>query len=162
MSAGYGNVRVIRRSGRERLMKNINFVQADLIWRKDWISRTPTKRFAGKPEKRRWYFRRVALKEAGSHTVEHGSQAHVDDTKERLRPLSGPEVAPSRAAPDIRVLPHERRLPASNTSAPRHWADNGRSGRRGVRGAETVAALSAKRLAPESASAYEGAQHVAR
>lgn len=143
-------------------MKNINFVQADLIWRKDWISRTPTKRFAGKPEKRRWYFRRVALKEAGSHTVEHGSQAHVDDTKERLRPLSGPEVAPSRAAPDIRVLPHERRLPASNTSAPRHWADNGRSGRRGVRGAETVAALSAKRLAPESASAYEGAQHVAR
>lgn len=32
----------------------------------------------------------------------------------------------------------------------------------GVRGAETVAALSAKRLAPESASAYEGAQHIAR
>ncbi|EBA48043.1 hypothe [Burkholderia pseudomallei 305] len=31
-------------------MTNINFVQADLIWRKDWISRTPTKRFAGKPE----------------------------------------------------------------------------------------------------------------
>ncbi|KGC52344.1 hypothetical protein DO65_4701 [Burkholderia pseudomallei] len=82
--------------------------------------------------------------------------------------MSGPEVAPSRAAPDIRVLLHERRLPASNTSAPRHWADNGRSGRsgrsgrRGVRGAETVAALSAKRLAPESASAYEGAQHIAR
>ncbi|QDH32624.1 hypothetical protein FKO59_23160 [Burkholderia pseudomallei] len=76
--------------------------------------------------------------------------------------MSGPEVAPSRAEPDIRVLLHERRLPASNTSAPRHWADNGRSGRRGVRGTETEAALSAKRLAPESASAYEGAQHIAR
>ncbi|UEP39794.1 SCO family protein (plasmid) [Burkholderia ambifaria] len=54
------------------------------------------------------YFRRVALKEAGSYTIEHGSQAYVYDPKGRLRLLIRPEVAPSRIASDIRVLLHER------------------------------------------------------